>query len=100
MPLLDIALQEGFENDLVAIRINGKEVFSKPQVSTRRQLGFADSYETDVGGGAIEVTLELPQRPLSASRVLQVSGPTYVGISVTAEGLQFDLSQEPFGYYL
>jgi len=98
MPLLDIALQEGFENDLVAIRLNDKEVFSKPQVSTQRQIGFADSYETDVDGGAIKVTLELPQRPLSASRVLQVTGPTYVGVSVTAEGLQFDLSQEPFGY--
>jgi hypothetical protein len=98
MPLLDIALQEGFENDVVAIRLNGKEVYSKPRVSTRRPIGFADSYETDVDGGAIKVTLELPQRPLFASRVLQVTGPTYVGVSVTAEGLQFDLSEEPFGY--
>jgi len=82
----------------VEMRINGAEVFNKPQVSTRRQIGFADSFETNVGGGAIKVTLDLPHRAISASRVLQVNAPTYVGASVTPEGLQFDISQEPFGY--
>lgn len=98
MPLLHIALQEGFENDAVEMRINDAEVLNKPQVSTRRQIGFADSYETNVGGGAIKVTLDLPHRAISASRVLQVNAPTYVGASVTTEGLQFDISKEPFGY--
>lgn len=98
MPLLHIALQEGFENDAVKVRINGQEVFNKPQVSTRRQIGFADSYEAEVGGGTIKVTLDLPQRAISASRVLQVNAPTYIGASVTADGLQFDISREPFGY--
>ena len=57
MPLLHIALQEGFENDSVAMRINGAEIFNKPQVPRRRQIGFADSFETHIGGGAIKVTL-------------------------------------------
>ena len=98
MPLLHIALQEGFEQEPVEIRINGKQVFDKPQVNTRRQIGFADSVEADVAGGAIAVALSLPQRALSVSRVLQVAAPTYVGVSVTAQGLEFKLSQEPFGY--
>ena len=84
MPLLHIALQEGFENDSVAMRINGAEIFNKPQVPRRRQIGFADSFETHIGGGAIKVTLDLPHRAISASRVLQVNAPTYVGSSVTA----------------
>jgi hypothetical protein len=98
MPLLHIALQEGFEHEPVEIRINGKEVFNKPQVNTRQQIGFADAYEADVEGGAVEVTLALPQRAVTVSRVLQVAAPAYVGVSVTAQGLEFKLSQEPFGY--
>lgn len=98
MPLLHVAMQEGFSNDTVEIRVNGAEVFRKSGVSTRTQIGFADSVETEVDADAVDLTVALPQKALSKSLTFPLSEPTYVGVSVGAQGIAFDVSMEPFGY--
>jgi hypothetical protein len=98
MALLHVALQEGFSDDTVEIRVNGAEVFRKSGVSTRLQIGFADSVETEIESDAVDLTVSLPNRPLSKSLVFPISDPTYVGVSVEAQGVTFNVSMEPFGY--
>lgn len=98
MPLLHVALQEGFSDDAVEVRVNDREVFRKPSVSTRTQIGFADSVETEVESDAVDLVVSLPQKSLSKSIVFPISEPTYVGVSVTPQGIAFEVSMEPFGY--
>lgn len=98
MPLLHVALQEGFSNDTVEVTVNGAAIFSKSGVSTRTQIGFADSAETEVGLGTVDLLVSLPQKSLSKSIALLVSEPTYVGVSVEAHGIAFNVAMEPFGY--
>lgn len=88
-------------NDTVVMRVNGKEVFRKPNVETRLQIGRADSYEVSVQEDTADVEVTLPSRDLSKSvRItLDESAPVYLGLSLTPEGeISEQVSREPFGY--
>ncbi len=98
MPLLHVDLQEGFSDDTVVVSVNGGEILRKSGVSTRLQIGFAASAEAEVAGDAAELSVTLPQKALSKSAMIPLSGPTYVGVSVRGEGIVFGVSPEPFGY--
>ena len=99
MALLHIALQEGFVDDIVAIRVDGREVFHETNVRTRLQIGYATSIDLNVEECTVNVEVSVPSRNLSESVVLMVSGPIYVGVSITPEDtIDYRLSQEPFGY--
>lgn len=97
--LLHIALQDGFINDSVVIRVNGQEVFNKTDIKTRFQIGLADSWEANVNKGKVEVEVILPLKKISKSTILEVSNPTYLGVSLTPEGgIEFRVSKERFLY--
>lgn len=99
MAILKIDLQEGFLNELVVIRVNEREVFRKNKVTTRTQIGYSDSCETSVDEGPVKVEVTLPLRDATESIQLQVSAPTYLGVSVMPEGkISHQISHEPFGY--
>lgn len=99
MTLLSVALEDGFVDDLVAVRVNDQEVFCKPNVKTRFQIGLADSFEANVPEGSVKVEVILPSKQLSESIVLQNSNQAYIGVSLTPEGkISYRVSQEPFGY--
>jgi hypothetical protein len=100
MPSLRIDLREGFLDDTVVVRINNEE-YHKPRVSTRLQLGYADSLEIDVRESTVDVDVVLPSRGLSKSIpiVFDKADTVYLGLSVTAEGeISERISYEPFGY--
>jgi hypothetical protein len=97
MPTLRVDLQEGFAGDTVQVRLNGKELLREAGVRTRLQTGLARLIETEAQGKAnLEIALE--ERKLRATIPLDVSSATYVGVSVTGDGLIHQLSGEPFGY--
>jgi hypothetical protein len=99
MALIHIDLQEGFEGDTVLIRVNGEEVFRRPVVKTRLQIGLADSIQLELPAGLVNIEVALPLRKLSESKALQVSAAVYLGVSVTREGkISYRISKEPFGY--
>lgn len=99
MSLLHIALQDGFADDEVIVKVNGEEVFNKSRVRTRFQIGLADSFEINVKEGAVNVEVKLPLKNLSKSITLKVSGSTYLGVSITTEGeINFHISNERFRY--
>jgi len=99
MPTLHTALQEGFTDDEVILRIDGREVFHQSGVKTRLQIGLAATHEAQVTPGPVSVEVELPARRLARTLPLQVSEDTFLGVSLEAAGtLRHVISHEPFGY--
>jgi hypothetical protein len=99
MTTLHIALQEGFLNDRVVISLNGGVVADFPSVSTRNQIGFAESVEVDMPPGPAQVEVRLPARGLdSRASVEGLGGTLYVAASIEAGQLRLSQQREPFRY--
>jgi S-adenosylmethionine hydrolase len=97
---LVIDLQEGFKEDTVVIRVNGREIFNKEDVSTDYSLGRADSVETQVlRGSSVRLEVAVPSQQLSESLALEVSKDVYLGVSVRDGKIDHQLSDEPFKYF-
>lgn len=99
MSTLHIALQEGFSHDEVHIDVAGAQVYSKPNVSTRLQLGLADSFATDVKDEEVVVRIDLPARRIAEQFVVNVAQNTYLGICIGRHGgIEHRVSATAFGY--
>jgi len=99
MPLLHIALQEGFTNDTVSVWVNGTEVARRTNVTTRNQIGFAEAIELDVPEGEVRLELRVESRSVSETTNVRVAGTTYVGVLVERDGrVHTEQSLEPFRY--
>ncbi len=98
MAILHVHLQEGFDNDTVVIRVNGKEVARRTGVTTKRQVGVADLLEIDVPAGPVTVETGIAARGLSNTTELPMDGSVYLGLSVEPDGLKARVSREQFGY--
>lgn len=98
MPLLHVALQEGFEDEAVVVRVNSDEALNREGVRTRPQLGVAASVEVTVPEGPADVEVLLPERRLSETTRVQVSHPVYLAVSVRQDTIIFRTSSEPFRY--
>jgi hypothetical protein len=98
MGTLRIDLQDGFDNDDVRIKVNGKEVYHRGDVTTKLLLGLADTTQTKVDDGAAEVEVAVPSRGLSQTERVEARGNVYLGVSVEAGRLRLNKSETPFGY--
>lgn len=98
MPLLHIALQEGFGGDDVVVRINGVKIYENNAVSTRTQIGLADSFEVDVVEGVVMIDVNMGVKDLSRNIELHFARPVYLGISVIANEIVITEQFTPFGY--
>lgn len=95
---LSIALQDGFEEDLVVVRVNGDEVLRRPAVTTDIRIGLAYSFDVRAERLPADLVVEVPTRGVSGRTTVEASGPLYVGASVVGGAVQFRVSQNPFGY--
>jgi len=98
MGTLRIDLQDGFDNDDVCIKVNGREVYHHRDVTTKLLLGLADTIETKAEDGSAVVEITVPTRKLSRTDKVDVKGDTYVGACVQRGGLRLLVSSTPFGY--
>jgi hypothetical protein len=98
LSLLHIAFQDGFEDDLVIVQIDGREVFQKEGIKTNLLIGYADSVEVQVPEGSLEVKLLLPSKNLTEIIELKVSEDVYLGLSIRNRKVDYIISQKPFGY--
>jgi hypothetical protein len=97
MPLLHVALQEGFGGEPVVVSLNDRELFRKDDVRTRTQIGRADSFELTVPNG--DARIDVTARGTTTPIPLSLSADLYIGVSVTPEGtIVHKQSTEPFGY--
>ena len=94
MALLHIALQEGFRGDDVVVRVQGEEVFRKEDVTTRSQIGYADSFEVEAEGEEVKVEVLLPLKKLSETVMLQVPPTEYLGLSINEGKIDYRTKRE------
>jgi hypothetical protein len=95
---LHISLEEGFQDDAVEIKVDGRTVFDKADLRTRLQIGLADSFETDVPNGEHEIELVVPARGISETFSVDPRDTPNVGISLEEQNAKVRFSKQPFGY--
>lgn len=97
MPLLHIALQDGFTGEPVRILLDGKEIYNNDQVRTRTQIGRADTVEAPHDPGP--ATVEIHARDTSATITPTLGDDVYLGVSITPDGrIVHRSSAQPFRY--
>ena len=99
MGVLNVALEEGFEQDAVLVVVNGQQVFDSTDVSTRMQIGLADSFEVPIEEDEAIVEVTVPsQDGLTGRYQIDVPDRVHVGVSLQEGDIVFRTSKEPFGY--
>ncbi len=98
MVLLKLDLQDGFEGDLVIVKVNSSEVFRKENVKTRLTVGYALSFEVDIPAGNINIEVSLPQKGIHGEISIEASGQVFMGISVQDNKIIFKRSESFFTY--
>ena len=96
--MLHVALQEGFDNDNVSIRLNDDPIYESAGVTTDLRISRADAVEVPLTEGRLRLSVSLPDRDLSGSIVVQGTDAVYVGVSVDGNNVEFTVSDKPFGY--
>ena len=96
--MLHVALQEGFDNDNVLIRLNDEPIYESTGVTTDLRIGRADAVEVPLTEGRLRLSVSLPDRDLSGSVVIRGTNTVYVGVSVEGDAVEFTVSDQPFGY--
>lgn len=96
--VLHIALQEGFFDDTVVVRVNGDEVYRASEVKTDFRIGLADSWEGPQPEGPISIEVELPEKQINGSVAVQFEGSAWVSVSIEDDVIRFRISDRPFGY--
>jgi hypothetical protein len=100
MPIIHVALQEGFQGDSVKVSLDGAEVFRKDGVKTRMQIGKAASFDLPDITGPHNLRIDVISSNTHKSFPITVSAnDLYVGISITQDGdITHNISEEPFRY--
>ena len=96
--MLHVALQEGFDNDNVMMRLNDEPIYDSAGVTTDLRISRADAVEVPLGEGRLRLSVSLPDRDLSGSLVIQGTNTIYIGVSVQSDTVEFTVSDRPFGY--
>jgi len=96
--MLHVALQEGFDNDNVMMRLNEEPIYESVGVTTDLRISRADAVDVPLREGRLRLSVSLPDRDLSGSLVIQGTNTIYVGVSVQSDAVEFTVSDRPFGY--
>jgi hypothetical protein len=96
---LNIHLQEGFANDTVIVRLEGREVFRDATVTTRTQIGLAEMIEIDTHSELVNVDVDVPTRSQRATFRIAPAATPWLGVSIDRTGhLTHQASAEIMGY--
>ena len=98
MPLLRVDMQDGFDNDVVTVRLDNGEEQRRDGVTTKEQVGYAGSIEFQVEPAPVRLHVAILTKGLSDTTDLEVSGDLYVGVAVSGDRMIFQISAEPLGY--
>lgn len=86
MPTLQVDLREGFNDDSVVMRVDGREVYRRSGVRTNYSVGIADRIEIEVPAGKAQVELALPLRGISSLVVHRPGDPDTVTFALDPAG--------------
>lgn len=96
MSVLCVHLQDGFDGDLVIIRMNGAEWARRPNVMTQPLLGYAEFVDLPkLTEGNIRLDVSLSKRGLDQSATVPGPGDTFVAANVEDGRLQLSVHDRP-----
>jgi hypothetical protein len=95
---LNVALGEGFDGDSVVVEVNGRRVFEREGVSTRTQIGLAESFEVPVDEDAAVLEVRVISRGAAGRIEFPMGDRLHVQVSLEGNDVVFKTSEEPFGY--
>ena len=99
MALMEIHLQEGWDDDHVQVTIDRAGFVDQYSVSTDYSLGLAWMERFSIPAGEHEVEVEVPIRQLSERLSVVVEGEFYLGIRIDNDQISFVSRSEPFVYF-
>jgi hypothetical protein len=97
MPKLHIHLREGFADDEVEVRVDGRSVAQLRHVTTNYSIGLAAETEVDVPAGPTTVELVLRGYPPAPTRI-DATAQTFLFVRREGEKLVFESSATPPAY--
>lgn len=86
MPTLQLDLREGFDGELVTVRVAGREVYRKSGVRTNYSVGIADRIHFDIPAGPVEVEVALPDRGVRRIVTHHPGNPATLAFSLEPDG--------------
>jgi hypothetical protein len=90
---LSVKLRDGFSNDTVTIKVNGKEVYRKSGVSTDLTISFADAMEVTVEQSRIKLEVTVEGGPM-ATKEVRVHETPFVDVWVIEGKMELRESKE------
>ena len=87
MGTLTLDLREGFQNDPVVVRVDGREVANMPTLSTDYSIGLAKRISTPVGKGPTVVEIECPAKGLTIQKEIEVHGEGWLTVRLEGDAL-------------
>lgn len=97
MPTVHVALEGGFEDDVVEVSV-ADQVVRRTGVVTLTAIGLADQVDVDVPEGRWRLAVRLPGRDLSTELRVDVDEDVLVRVSVTPGGLTAELTTGSYGW--
>ena len=98
MPRINIILLDGFDDDEVAINVDGREIYHNTSVSTDMLLGFADSIVIDVSGSSSNIEISIPSQQLMNSTGVNAVQDVFIAFSIVNGAIDMLISEEPLGF--
>lgn len=98
MAKVRIDLQEDFLNDKVIIHKDNETIFSNDNVSTRRQIGFAERIQFESATPTFTLKIELPQRNIAAQREITADRDVFIGVTLKDNQLAMNIQSSEFWY--
>ena len=99
MASLTIHLLDGFENEAVAVEVDGREVLRQESVTSQLLLGLAGSFDIPLDEpGPASVRVSLPNRGLDAEQVVDVGDAAHLTASVEGGALVLRSMEGPPGF--
>jgi hypothetical protein len=92
---MQILLQDGFQHEEITIRVNGREVFHKRNVTSKKLTGMAERIELPEQAGPVSIQVELSKS--GNSEEIQVGRDRHVVFFVEDGVLKHSISDQPFG---
>jgi len=95
VPTLHLYLADGFANDQVVLRVDGRNVFDETGVTTRKLIGLAKQVSpVEVATSNPRLEIELPRKGLSIAVDVDLNKGTHIPISVEDDRISYSVERQ------
>jgi hypothetical protein len=93
--ILRVRLGEGFQNNTVSVKVDGREVYRRTGVSTDWTISRADAVEVQTEAAAVQLEVAVENGPQVAQQITPAQTPFVEVRLVSGELLLLPLGEEP-----